>query len=275
MFAVDGLNGNMGHTIRQLVFAVLALLALYAHAQDQGDYQLGPGDTIRILVFRNPDLTLETRVSEGGTITFPLVGSIEIGGLTISAAETKIGDSLREGGFLQQPQVNITLLQIRGSQVVVLGQIGRPGRYPLETVRMRLTDILAQAGGTTAGADTIIVTGNRGGKPFHREIDVAGIFLDKQSANDIMMSGGDIIYVHRPAVYYVYGEVQRPGSFRVERRMFVMQALAQAGGVTLRGTVRGMRLYRRNAEGVLERLSPEMTTEVMADDVIFIDERIF
>ena len=57
--------------------------------------------------------------------------------------------------------------------------------------------------------------------------------------------------------------------------MFVMQALAQAGGVTLRGTVRGMRLYRRNAEGVLERLSPEMTTEVMADDVIFIDERIF
>jgi polysaccharide export outer membrane protein len=267
----------MGHTIRKLLFAVLALVALGAAAQDkQGDYQLGPGDTIRITVFQNPDLTLDTRVSESGSITYPLVGNVDIGGLTISAAETRLAAALKEGGFLQQPQVNMILQQVRGSQVAVLGQVGRPGRFPLETSNMRLTDVLSQAGGIApTGADTLILTGVRDGKPFQRDIDLAGIFLNKQRENDILVMGGDIIYVHRAPMYYIYGEVQRPGTFRVERGMFVLQALVQAGGPTQRGTERRLRLFRRNAEGELEKLSPEMTEEIKADDVIFVNESWF
>jgi polysaccharide export outer membrane protein len=267
----------MGPRLRQILFAILAMLALTAAAQQtQGDYKLGPGDNIRINVFRNPELTLETRVSEGGSITYPLIGAIEVGGLTIGAAETKIGDALREGGYLQQPQVNIVLMQVRGSQVAVLGLVGRPGRYPLETFNMLLSDILAQAGGISpTGADSLILTGIREGKPFHREIDVAGIFLDQRRENNVMVAGGDVIYVHRSPVYYVYGEIQRPGSYRVERGMFVMQALALAGGPTARGTERRLRLYRRNAAGILEKLSPEMTDEIRADDVLYVNESLF
>lgn len=256
---------------------VMSLVACAVAAQErQNDYQLGPGDTIRIVVFRNPDLTLETRVSESGSITYPLIGTVELGGQTIGAAESRIAKALREGGFLEQPQVNIVLLQVRSSQIVVLGQVGRPGRYPLETNNMHLSDILSQAGGISpGGADTVIVTGNREGKAVRWEIDIPGIFLDKHGQNDIKVTGGDILYVHRAPSYYVYGEVQRPGSYRIERGMFVMQALAQAGGLTPRGTERRLRLYRRNAKGVLETLSPTLTTEVKADDVIHVNESLF
>ncbi len=80
------------------------------------DYRLGPGDAIGVQVFQSPDLSVEARVSEGGVISYPLVGSITLGGLTISEAEKKIADALRTGGFVRAPQVNIVLKQVRGSQ---------------------------------------------------------------------------------------------------------------------------------------------------------------
>ncbi len=267
----------MKHAVRYLLMAVTAVMAFAVCAQDkQRDYQLGPGDHIRIMVFRNPDLTLETRIAESGSITYPLIGTVELGGLTMSAAEARIARSLKDGGYLEQPQVNITLLQVRSSQVVVMGQVARPGRYPLESNSMRLSDILSMAGGISpGGADTVVLNGTRDGKPLHRQIDIPGIFLNKHGKDDLAVTGGDSLYVHRAPTFYVYGEVQRPGSYRVERGMFVMQALAQAGGLTIRGTDRRLRLYRRNDKGVLETLSPELTTEVRVDDVIYVEERLF
>jgi polysaccharide biosynthesis/export protein len=267
----------MKDSIRLLLLAALWLFALSASAQDKpGDYQLGPGDNIRIMVFQNPDLTLETRVTESGAITYPLVGNIDLGGLTVGEAEAKLAKALKDGGFLQQPQVNIILQQVRSNQVDILGQVGKPGRYPLETTNTKLSDILAMAGGIgPAGADTVIITGMREGKPFRREIDVAGVFLDKQVQDDIPIMGGDILYVHRAPVFYIYGEVQRPGSFRIERNMIVMQAMVQAGGPSARGTERRLRLYRRNAKGELEKSTPAMTDEIRADDVLYVNEALF
>src|SRR5262245_17378358 len=118
---------------RALIALLLAMAVVSgpnAFAQDKRpEYQLGAGDVIRILVFQNADLTTETRVTENGTITFPLVGLMRVGGLTIPAAEQLIAKSLRDGNYIQQPQVNIVLLQNRGSQVSVLGQVNRPGRF--------------------------------------------------------------------------------------------------------------------------------------------------
>jgi polysaccharide export outer membrane protein len=112
---------------------LLALFSLGAQAQsDNRDYTLGPGDSIKIVVFQNPDLTLDTRVSEGGTITYPLVGTVNVGGLSISKAEQQIAAALKKGTFVKEPQVNIALIQVRGNQVSVLGQVNRPGRFPLE-----------------------------------------------------------------------------------------------------------------------------------------------
>ncbi|QEL65394.1 putative polysaccharide export protein [Oryzomicrobium terrae] len=240
------------------------------------EYLLGPGDAIRIVVFQNPDLTLETRVSENGVITYPLVGPVKVGGLPLGEGEKRIADALKKGGFVQMPQVNIVLLQVRGNQVAVLGQVNRPGRFPLETTNTRVSEALAQAGGIApTGADTVIVMGTRDGKPFRQEIDVASLYLNNQSEDDIAVAPGDTLYVHRAPMFYIYGEVQRPGAYRVERNMTVMQALAQGGGPTVRGTERSLRLHRRNAQGILEKLSPEMDEAVRADDVLYVRESLF
>lgn len=263
--------------LRALCFVFAALFALGAWAQDrQPEYQLGAGDTIRITVFQNPDLTVETRVTENGTITYPLIGSVRIGGMTIPAAERAIATALKGGGFVQEPQVNIALLQNRGNQVSVLGQVTRSGRFPLETMNIRVSEILAIAGGIApTGADVAILTGLRDGKPFRKSIDIAGMFLNNQLQDDVVISGGDVIYVHRQPLFYIYGEVQRPGSYRVERNMTIQQALAQGGGPTVRGTERRLRLQRRGADGAVEVLSPGLNDVVQPDDVLYVRESIF
>ncbi len=261
-----------------LVLACLLGLCCGLHVQAQGklDYPLGAGDGIRIQVFQNPDLTIETRVSENGSITYPLLGAVELGGLSIAEAEKKIGDALQQGGFIQSPQVNIILMQIRGNQVSVLGQVARPGRFPLETANTRLTDMLANAGGATqSGDDLVIIMGVRNGKPFRRQIDIPAIFLNNQVQDDILLRGGDSIYVHRAPMFYIYGEVQRPGSFRVERNMTVMQAIAQGGGPTARGSEKRLRLHRKTDQGSLVQMEPKLTDAVLPNDIIYVKESIF
>ena len=241
-----------------------------------GDYRLAPGDAIRIQVFQNPDLSLETRVSDNGNISYPLVGSVALGGDTIGAAEQRLANALREGGFVKAPQVNISLVQVRGNQVSVLGLINKPGRYPLEAANTRLSELIATAGGLAAtGADIIVIVGIRDGKPFRREVDLPALYLDGRLDEDILLSGGDTLYVHRAPMFYIYGEVQRPGVFRVERKMTVQQALITGGGPSLRGTERGLRLHRRGADGKAEILIPAPTDSIFPDDVLFVRESLF
>lgn len=259
-----------------LAWLLIAGAVSWAQAQGQAEYQLGSGDNIRIVVFQNPELTLETRVSEAGTITFPLIGTLRLGGLTLAAAGQAIARALAAGNFIANPQVNVLLLQNRGNQVSVLGQVNRPGRFPLETVDIRLSEMLAIAGGIAAsGADVAILTGIRNGQPYRKEIDIASMFLGSGIQDDLVVAGGDVIYVHRMPMFYVYGEVQRPGSYRVERGMTVRQALALAGGPTNRGTERGIRIYRRGSGGGVETLSPDVNDAVQPDDVLQVRETIF
>lgn len=260
-----------------LLPVLAATCPLYVNAQDRAaEYQVGPGDTIRIQVYQNSDLTLETRVTENGMITFPLIGPTRIGGLTIAAAEQRIARALQSGGFIREPQVNILTVQIRGNQVSVLGQVIRPGRFPLETANIRLSEMLAIAGGISAtGADVVVLTGVRDGKPFHREVDVVGMFTDKKLHDDLVVAGGDVIYVHRQPMFYIYGEVQRPGSYRIERGMSVRQALSQGGGLTPRGTERNVRIHRRGVDGAVESTSVELNSLVKPDDVIHVRESLF
>ena len=108
-------------------------------AAANAQYRLAPGDMIRISVYQSADLTLETRLTEAGTISYPLLGSVALAGLTISEAEKRIADGLRTGNFVKQPQVSVAVQQVRGNQVSVLGQVGKPGRYPLKTGNVQLT----------------------------------------------------------------------------------------------------------------------------------------
>ena len=259
-----------------LLFVLAAVYAVCAQAQDKRpEYEVGAGDTIRIVVYQNPDLTLETRVTENGTITFPLIGRVKIGGMTIAAAELTIANALQAGNFIMRPQVTIVPVTIRSKQVSVLGQVGRPGRFPLETVNTSVSEMIGIAGGiTSTGSDIAILTGVRDGKPFRLEIDISGLFLDNQKGN-LMVADGDEIYVHRAPMFYIYGEIQRPGSYRVERNMTIRQALAQGGGLTGRGTERSLGLYRRSTNGAVKLFKPNLNDLVRPDDVLHVGESLF
>lgn len=263
--------------LRTLIVLAAVCLGGNAVAQDKGgDYKLGPGDNIRIIVFQNPDLTIETRVAESGSVSYPLIGQAIVGGLTLDAAERKIASALKDGGFVQQPQVNIQLLQVKGNQVAVLGHVQRPGRYPLETFNTKVSEMLAVAGGIApSGADAVIIVGIRNGKPYRKEVDFPALFLDHTQVDDVTLAGGDAVYVHRAPMFYIYGEVQRPGSYRIERSMTLQQALVIGGGPSPRGTEWGIKVFRRGASGQTEKISPEMDTPIQTDDVIYVRESIF
>jgi len=253
-----------------------AQAAAPAAAAPVADYNLGPGDVVRISVFQNPDLTLETRITDAGLVSYPLLGQVRLGGLTVSAAEKLIADGLRDGNFVKNPQVTMVLLQVRGSQVSVLGQVNRPGRYPIEIADTRLTDMLASAGGVAAnGSDLVVVTGQREGKPMRVEVDLPRLFAPGGGDADLVLRNGDTIWVDRQPLVYIYGEVQRPGPMRLERGMTVMQALATGGGLTQRGTEKGIRVHRKAADGGVQVLQPAMDDKVRDGDVVFVRESLF
>jgi polysaccharide export outer membrane protein len=256
--------------------ALLTFLSLSAHAQAAGpEYKLGSGDTLRVTVFQNPDLTLETRVTEAGVISYPLLGSVRVGGLTVSQAEQAIADGLRKGNFVKQPQVSIAVLQVRGSQANVLGQVNRPGRYPIEVGKMKLTDMLAMAGGVApTGGDIVVITGTRNGKSFRTEVDLPSAFSPAAGGQDVLIQNGDEIWVDRAPQVFIYGEVQRPGAIRLERGMTVMQALAAGGGLTQRGTERGIRVHRGTGDK-LQVIQPAMNDRLQNGDVVYVRESLF
>jgi len=258
--------------MKNLMFACLMLLAGIARA---GDNPLGTGDLLHITVYGNPDLTTDTRVTAAGTISFPLVGDVRVGGLSVPLAEHRLAGLLDDAKFIKRPQVNIVVMQFASQQVSVLGDVQKPGRYPLDRPST-LTDLLALAGGIGPnGADQITLISYRNGKLIRQEYDLHNMFRKSGATPDVGVAAGDIIYVPRAPVFYIYGEVQHPGAFRLEHDMIVAQALATGGGLTARGTERGLRIKRRNTRGILETISAEATTPLLADDVLEVQESLF
>jgi polysaccharide export outer membrane protein len=248
-----------------------------AAATDPEQYRIGPGDTIRITVYQSPDLSIESRVTEAGVISYPLLGRLKLGGLTVNAAENYLAAALRKGEIVKDPQVLIVVTNVRANQINVLGQVGRPGRFPLDLAGMRLTEVIALAGGVIngAGSDTVVLVGQRDGRPFRHEVDLPKIFAAGGSNGDIVVMPGDTIWVDRAPQIYLYGEIQHPGIQRLERGMTVMQAVAAGGGATPRGTLKGLRITRRGPDGRVQTIEPSMEDTLKDGDVMFIRESLF
>lgn len=260
---------------RLLMWCMATLLALSAGLAGAADVQLGAGDVLKISVYGNPDLALETRVSEAGEITFPLVGNVALGGLSVSAAEKKLGGLLESGGFLRKAQVNIIVTQLQSQQVSVLGQVNRPGRYPIEGKRS-LMDMLAMAGGVSQdGGDAVSLIRKRNGKTTREIVDIVDMVRSADLNRDLDVGGNDVIFVERAPRFYIYGEVQRPGAFRLERSMTVLQALSVGGGLTQRGTERGIRIKRRDESGKLEIINAKHDDLLQVDDMVYVQESLF
>jgi len=258
--------------------AVLTLAAGIACAQDAtkpGDYRLGAGDSIKVQVYQNPELSMELRVSESGVVNYPLVGNLQLGGLTVSEAERAIAKGLKDKDILKAPQVSINVATVRGSQVAVLGQVQKPGRFPLETTTVRVSEMLAAAGGVTKdGDERVVVTGQRNGHPFRKEVDVQALFAG-QSADDITVQPGDTLFVAKAPTFFLSGEAKQPGSYRVERGMTVQQAVAAGGGITPRGSINRIRITRKTPDGREVNIDPRLNDVVQAGDVITVKESIF
>jgi polysaccharide export outer membrane protein len=260
----------------RMLWILLALSWQSARAADTpGDYVLGAGDVLHITVYQSPDLTLDTRVTESGTITFPLLGTLKLGGLSVAQAEATIARGLRQG-FINEPQVTVMVTQVRGNQVSALGRVNKPGRYAIDVVGMRLSELLALAGGIMPdGSDVAALTGERNGQRFRTEIDVPALYAGKPGTEDPVLLNGDVLYVDRAPMVFIYGEVQKPGAVRLERGMNVMKALAAGGGLTPRGTQRGVQVHRRDANGKIQAYEAELTSLLRDGDVIYVRESLF
>lgn len=257
-------------------FTFLALLAMAGPTFAESEDPLVPGDNIRLTVFENPDLTTEARISVRGNIRFPLIGTIRLAGLTPTDASELIAAKLREGNFIRHPQVNLIVIQGQSRQVSVLGQVARPGRYPIDESGANLTAILAQAGGVApTGDDIVTVIRTRDGETQKLDIDTYKIYRNEDRTADIKMESGDTVYVRRAPMFYIYGEIQRAGAYRLYSDTSVMRALSLGGGLTVRGTQRGVRIHRRSPDGELVRVNAELGDQVLPDDIIYVNESIF
>jgi polysaccharide export outer membrane protein len=207
----------MRSLLRGCLLMLLATGMAFGQIAPRPEQTLGIGDLVKISVYQNPDLSTEARVSEVGQINFPLIGVVSVGGLTVALAEKRIEKMLRDGGFVLKPQVTIQTVAIRSSQISILGQVAKPGRFPIEIVGSKVSEMIAAAGGVLpGGADVVTLVGNRNAKPVKLDIDLPQILQSGRADLDVVVENGDIIYVDRAPTFYMYGEVQRPGQMRIE-----------------------------------------------------------
>jgi polysaccharide export outer membrane protein len=240
------------------------------------EYRLGAGDVLRITVYDQPDLLTEVEVSEAGTVMMPLVGAVQVGGKTRAEAAGALAESLKRGGFLKEANVVVRVIEFRSQQVSVLGEVNKPGRYPISRPSS-VAELISVAGGITAkGSPTVIVTRTDGnGASKREELNVNEQISADAAGKALMLRAGDTIYVPSAPVFYIYGEVRQPGSYPLAPEMTVMQALSVGGGITARGTERGISLERRGADGGVRRYAVRGSEKVQANDVLRIPESWF
>ncbi|PYY16282.1 MAG: polysaccharide export protein [Acidobacteria bacterium] len=243
----------------------------------QSDPRIGPGDLLELKVFGAPELGGTLRVSGAGEITVPLIGAEKVAGLSPEQAQKNLEQRLVSGGFLRDPHVNI-LVKFATQGISVLGEVARPGIYPL-LGSPRLFDALSAAGGAT----------NRAGKMIYisrREDPSAGsaILLSqdpRQSlAQNVFLQPGDTVMVSRAGIVYVSGDVRTPGGYVMnnDENLTVLQAIALAQGLNPTASTKNVRIIRRK-EGKLQEIPVELKQIMTAkapdislenEDVLFV-----
>jgi polysaccharide export outer membrane protein len=238
--------------------------------------QLGPGDSVTLSVFGQPEMNTTDFVADDGTITVPLAGPVPVRGLSPTEAARRIEQALRNGKILVDPHVTISAVVSRSQRVSVLGEVNKPGRYVIES-NVAILDLLAEAGGVKeTGSDTIyLLRTDKDGKAARYPINLASLSNGRQPPDTPTIQAGDQILVPRAEQFYIYGEVATPGKFKVEPGMTVIEAIARAGGITVRGSQRRVEIKRLLPNGNYETTKATLGELVHADDVIRVKESIF
>ncbi len=238
--------------------------------------QLGPGDGLSIRVYGQPDMDSTVVVSEDGTIPVPLVGPVKVSGLSPAEAANQVAKALRTGGFLRKPIVTLTVTESRSQRVSVLGEVGTPGRYSIDS-GTTIFDLLAEAGGVKeTGSDTIYVLRTApDGSTERFPVDTKRLLTDPGSQSVVVLRRGDSIHVPRAEQFFVYGEVNAPNNYRLEAGMTVLEAIARAGGLTPRGSDRRVEIQRQNSSGTYSTRTGRLADRILPNDVVRVKERIF
>jgi polysaccharide export outer membrane protein len=242
------------------------------------DLRIGSGDLLEIKVYGSPELSNTVRVSDAGEMTMPLIGAVEVSGLTAEEAQKRVEQRLVGGGFLRDPQVNILVKEFATQGISILGEVVKPGVYPLLGSR-RLFDAVSIAGGTTIRAGNTVVITHRD-QPSTPEVVTLARDPKEAARQNIKLIPGDTVMVVKSGIVYVSGDVRTPGGYAIESNesLTVLQAIALAQGLNPTASTKNVRIIRKNS-GVLQEIPVELKEIMQAkapdvalqnDDVLFI-----
>lgn len=259
-------------------------------AWGQEGYRLGPEDEIEIRVWDHEDLTRKTRVGLDGNISFPFVGEIKAQGRSLLEVQKELEHGLGPK-YIIDPRVSVTVTEYKSGKFFVVGNVQKPGTYPL-TKTIRVVEAISQAGGVASGtigkplsgAVAIIIRAQPGEKleqpkmpdkiPASQKITVSlSGAMTGDSKQNLEIKNGDTIYVPN-LIYYVTGEVKKPDRYPYEENMTVLMAVTTAGGFTDKASVRRTYIIRENS-GVKDKVKTGMDDPIRPGDTIVVPESWF
>jgi polysaccharide export outer membrane protein len=259
--------------IRLMLLRLAALACLLfganvvaAQTADSG-YVLGPDDSVQVIVYGQPEFGVATRIKSDGTIVMPLIGTVKAAGLTNISLAKAVTDKLTSNGFLKDPIVNVEIGTYLSKSVNVAGKVTAPGIYPLDRPYHAL-DVLLKAGWIRAEGATYVYL-RRPGSPEIR-LEVEGL-VRGDDAKDPLLRAGDTLFVPDADIFYISGQVNRPGTFPMLPNLTVRQALVLAGGVTATGSANKVGLIRGGAK----ETDADPSQIIQKNDVIVVKERLF
>ncbi|PYR31038.1 MAG: hypothetical protein DMF92_06710 [Acidobacteria bacterium] len=248
-------------------------------------YVIGSQDQLKITVFDEPDLSTNYRVDADGMITFPLIGRVPARGLTLSEFQDRLIGRLA-AGYLRNPQVRVEIDQYKSQSIFVIGEVRSPGKIMMSGA-ISLIEALAVAGSptSTASNELVVVHPKRPtaeGSPTlpgddrdaeTTRVNIKDLQVGKAGQN-IVLQDGDTIFVPKAQTFYITGQVRNPGSYVLDPGMTVLQAVSLAGGLTERGSDRGMKIIRIT-DNKRHELDVKETDSVLPNDTIQIRQKFF
>ncbi len=257
------------------------------------EYALGPEDIVKVVVVGHDDLSQTLLVQSDGTSIFPLLGRLKLAELTPSQLEGELTRRLAQG-YIRSPQVSVTVQEYRSKTVMVMGEVARPGPYPLSS-NLRIFEMLAKAGmNSGAGYEVQIirplmptdrpllpaeVLGGEGAAPTaDKRADVINVDLRRVQAGDvdqnIALRPNDTVYVPPAAKFYVTGEARSPGAYTLTPRLTVREAVILAGGFGENASAGRTRVIRE-VEGRKREVKIQLDDPVQAGDIIVVKGKLF
>ena len=273
----------MTHLIVLLLLVATPAVAQTPSSAEQKDYVVGAQDVLKVTVFDEPQLSGTFRVDVDGAFTYPFLGRIKAVGQNLRSIEAELGRLLADG-YVRRPQVAIEVEQYRSRSIFVVGEVRSPGKYALSG-EMTLIEAIAQAGSTTqaAGSEVLILhaadpgqaeQAEPGATPDSRTTRIN--LTDLQSGtilNNVMLREGDTIFVPKAERFFVTGHVRSPGAYTYERGMTVLQAVSLAGGLSEKGSDRGIKVVRV-VNGQKREIGVKLTDVIQPNDTLVIRQRL-